>query len=153
VERFTEETAVRRAPKPIELFLDVFVYAPVGFLVEAPRLVPELVETGRQRLEAAAGMGRLAMYVGSRRLTGRGSSTTDAVRPPVASQERTESPVEVTEPETELPIAGYDQLAASQVVARLGDLDAGALAAVERYELAHRARRTVLSKVAQLRRG
>jgi hypothetical protein len=153
VERFTEEAVVRRASQPIKLFLDLFVYAPVGFLVEAPRLVPELVETGRQRLEAAAGLGRLAVHVGSHRLTGRGSSPSAAPRPPVAPPERTASPAAVVGPETDLPIAGYDQLAASQVVARLQDLDADDLAAVERYELAHRGRRTVLSKVAQLRRG
>jgi hypothetical protein len=129
----------------------VFVYAPVGFLVEAPRLVPELVETGRRRLEAAAGLGRLAVDVGSRRLTGRtdrGGPSHPATAPPL----RTEAPAAPPEPGADLPIAGYDQLAASQVVARLDDLDADDLAAVERYELAHRGRRTVLSKVAQLRR-
>jgi hypothetical protein len=143
---------VRRAPQPIELFLDVFVYAPVGFLVEAPRLVPELVETGRRRLEAAAGLGRLAVGVGSRRLTGRPSAGAPT-RARAASPSRPDAPAAAPAPGADLPIAGYDQLAASQVVARLDDLDADDLAAVERYELAHRSRRTVLSKVAQLRRG
>jgi hypothetical protein len=52
----------------------------------------------------------------------------------------------------ELAIPSYDSLAASQVVQRLEGLTADELEAVRRYELAHRARKTVLGKVAQLQR-
>ena len=52
-----------------------------------------------------------------------------------------------------LPIAGYDTLAASQVVARLEGLDTVALEAVRTYEAAHRNRKTILGKVAQLQRA
>jgi hypothetical protein len=51
----------------------------------------------------------------------------------------------------DLPIAGYDSLSASQVVGRLATLTADELDAVEYYESAHRSRRTILAKVAQLR--
>jgi hypothetical protein len=50
-----------------------------------------------------------------------------------------------------LAIPGYDSLAASQVVQRLAGLSAEELAAVEAYESAHRARRTILTRVDQLR--
>jgi hypothetical protein len=50
-----------------------------------------------------------------------------------------------------LPIEGYDSLAASQVVLRLGSLTQTELGAVYAYESANRARRTILGKVAQLR--
>lgn len=50
----------------------------------------------------------------------------------------------------ELPIEGYDHLAASQVVDRLPALTPGELDAVAAYELAHRHRQSVLAKVAQL---
>ena len=68
-----------------------------------------------------------------------------------------EIPVEVLGPEDDgdeatLAIPSYDQLAASQVVARLAGLDAAELAEIEAYEQAHRARRTVLSRISQLRR-
>ena len=66
-----------------------------------------------------------------------------------------EIPVEVLGPdgdEASLAIPSYDQLAASQVVARLAGLDATELAEIEAYEQGHRARRTVLSKISQLRR-
>ena len=49
-----------------------------------------------------------------------------------------------------LAIPGYDSLSASQVVQRLGGLSSEELAAVGAYESAHRARRTVLTRVSQL---
>ena len=49
-----------------------------------------------------------------------------------------------------LPIPGYDQLSASQVVERLEGLAAGELDAVRNYEVAHRNRSTILGKIAQL---
>lgn len=50
-----------------------------------------------------------------------------------------------------LAIPGYDSLSALQVVQRLPGLSPEELAAVEAYELAHRARRTILSRISQLR--
>jgi hypothetical protein len=51
---------------------------------------------------------------------------------------------------TGLAIPGYDSLAASQVVPRLAGLSPEELAAVGAYESAHRARRTILTRVRQL---
>jgi len=53
-------------------------------------------------------------------------------------------------PVLELPIEGYDSLAASQVVMRLASLTADELEAVRRHEASHRARRTILGKISQL---
>jgi len=52
---------------------------------------------------------------------------------------------------TELAIPGYDTLSASQVVPRLEGLSADELEAVRAYEEAHRARKTVLTRIDQLR--
>jgi len=49
-----------------------------------------------------------------------------------------------------LPIPDYDELSASQVVERLEGLDHDSLELIRRYEAAHRARNTVLGKIAQL---
>jgi hypothetical protein len=49
-----------------------------------------------------------------------------------------------------LAIPGYDSLAASQVVPRLAGLSPEELTAVGAYETAHRARRTILTRVRQL---
>ena len=54
------------------------------------------------------------------------------------------------EPVDELPIEGYESLAASQVVLRLGSLTSDELKAVQSYEYSHRARRTILGKINQL---
>lgn len=51
---------------------------------------------------------------------------------------------------TDLPIPDYDNLSASQVVPRLEDLAEDELEAVRHYESAHRARMTILSRIAQL---
>ena len=51
---------------------------------------------------------------------------------------------------TDLAIPDYDGLSASHVVNRLAGLTATELEAVRSYEAAHRGRKTILSKVAQL---
>ena len=53
-------------------------------------------------------------------------------------------------PVDELAIIDYDNLAASQVVPRLGGLSPDELEAVRRYEAAQRGRKTILNKIAQL---
>jgi hypothetical protein len=50
----------------------------------------------------------------------------------------------------ELPIPGYDLLSATQVIERLDGLAPSELLAVKTYELSHRARTTILGKIAQL---
>lgn len=51
-----------------------------------------------------------------------------------------------------LAIVDYDSLAASQVVPRLAALKADQLENVRQYELAHRGRKTILGRIAQLQR-
>ena len=52
-----------------------------------------------------------------------------------------------------LAIPDYDSLAPSQVVPLLAGLEPDELEAVRLYEAAHRARRTILSRVAQLQQS
>lgn len=49
-----------------------------------------------------------------------------------------------------LAIPGYDTLSASQIVPRLDALRPGELEAIRAHEVAHRGRRTILSRIAQL---
>jgi hypothetical protein len=49
-----------------------------------------------------------------------------------------------------LAITDYDSLSASQVVPRLEGLADTELAAVRDYEAAHRGRKTILNRIAQL---
>src|SRR5262249_17315111 len=48
------------------------------------------------------------------------------------------------------PIPGYDVLSASQVIERLEGLSPDSLERIRVYELAHRARRTILASIDQL---
>jgi hypothetical protein len=153
---------VRRTARTLA---DVFVFAPAGFLIEAPHLVPELIETGRGRLAGIPGFRALGELGSPRRREEegkrsgrvrrarprRGAAETDPVSP--ASTGDVPTDVASATEGLDLPIPGYDQLAASQIVARLGDLDDADLEVVEQYEQAHRARRTVLNKIAQLQKA
>lgn len=58
--------------------------------------------------------------------------------------------VPVEDPDVELAIADFDSLAASQVIPRLPGLSGAELEAVRNYEAAHRGRKTVLNRIAQL---
>lgn len=49
---------------PIDQALDVFVYAPLGFLFSARETVPQLAEKGRQYVAAARAMGEFALGQG-----------------------------------------------------------------------------------------
>ncbi len=54
---------------------------------------------------------------------------------------------------TELPLHGYESLAASQVVARLSRLAPDELELIRAFEIGHRGRRTILGKIDQLLAG
>lgn len=155
---------------PIEQLVDVVLFAPLGFALEVRRRLPELAAEGRQHAEQqvrlarfvgkfAVSMGRQQVVRQVRQLTGR--STRPDVMPPAAAPARavtTSTPpaieagtVDVPSAE-DLPLAGYDTLAASQVVARLGDLTPAELDLVRRYEEGTRRRRTILGRIDQLER-
>jgi hypothetical protein len=164
-------THVGDRPDPVRRLVDVAVYAPIGLAAMARDHLPEIVETGRervrQRLTVARFIGQLVVQQSrievSKRLesqpatssprvpahaSGSAEPAVDEVAKPSPS---VEPPVPSPPPVDSLPIADYESLAASQVVARLGGLDHDDLDAIEAFERAHRNRRTVLGKVDQLR--
>jgi hypothetical protein len=49
---------------PIEQALDVFVFAPLGFVLSARKTIPELAEKGREYAAAAKAMGQFAIGQG-----------------------------------------------------------------------------------------
>jgi len=50
---------------PIDQALDVFVFLPLGFVLEFPRSIPRYIERGRQQLDAVKRIGRETMPAGS----------------------------------------------------------------------------------------
>ncbi|MGI8983052.1 MAG: hypothetical protein ACR2HM_00720 [Acidimicrobiales bacterium] len=156
---------------PGEQLLDLLVYAPLGLVLEALDLVPKLAEKGRQRMggqvTAARMIGELAVRQGQRRADtalkrlrehpreGAGGpdagprTPTNGRRP--AAPERGAGAATPAPEAGELAIPGYDTLSASQVVPRLEGLTPAELDAVGAYEQATRGRKTVLTRIDQLR--
>ena len=136
----------RRAP--IGRIVDLAVAVPTCTLVAARRAVPLVARVGT--LGAARVVGRVSEAVHDLR-----QDDDDTTVDSPASTEPATDAVDAPEPaETvtsdDLPIEGYDDLAARQVVARLASLDRGDLARVEVYEREHRNRSTVLGKISML---
>lgn len=164
---------------PLEQLLDVLVYAPLGIALEARELLPRLVEKGRRRLggqvKVARMVGELAVRQGQKRAenalerlrqqqaAGRPAGARPADTPGNGSESPARSRVVPERPShpparggaedgaSGLAIPGYDTLSASQVLPRLEGLSAAELEAVRAYEEGTRARKTVLSRIDQLR--
>ena len=131
--------------QPIDRLIDLAVAVPSCALVATRRAVPLAARIG---------------VAGTVRLVERVSATVSELRPDAdeAAADLVEA-VEHPEPDTgtpesvpasDLPIEGYDDLAARQVVDRLATLDPADLARIEIYEREHRSRSTVLGKIAML---
>ena len=159
--------------KPLEQAVELVVFAPIGFALEAKRLLPSFVERGRQQVNMAKMVGQFAVAhgqtTGKQRLGkvqeqaesllaefGLGASVSEpapAMDPARDQPAHPPAPAPVVRSSaaaSELPIADYDSLAASQVIPRLEGLDPAGVEAVRSYELAHRGRKTILGKIAQL---
>ena len=186
---------------PLRRILDLFVYAPIGLVAVATAELPQLIASGRSKVDNQL---TVAKFIGKMAVTQAklevGRRLDDAERARQAASEPSASPAAPTDstdstgsadpsatagvaasgiddlstaslPEAiielvadspllavadgsdpaVLPIDGYDSLAASQVVGRLGTLTDAELDAIKAYETAHRARRTILGKINQLR--
>jgi hypothetical protein len=164
--------------RPVEQAVEYALYAPLGFALEAKRLLPTFVARGRAQVQMAKMVGRFAVTQGEKeakvRLT-RAQDQAEAVLAELGLRGASSAPIETTvaapardEPvdrsaastqarssaaAAELPIADYDSLAASQVIPRLEGLEPAELEAVRRYETQHRGRKTILGKIAQLQGG
>jgi hypothetical protein len=166
---------------PLDQVLEAAIYAPIGFAMEAKRLLPEFVERGRQQVNMAKMVGQFAVNhgqaVASKRVSklqeqadallhefGIGvaepspsdaQATSPAPTPqggapePAPPAHDAPTPADAPAPDA-LPISNYDSLAASQVIPRLDGLARDELEAVRAYEAAHRGRKTILGKIAQL---
>lgn len=172
---------------PLDQAIDVLLYAPLGFALEARTLLPQMVDRGRQHVSMARTLGQFAVQQGqieankrlerahvqaSSILSDLGLVPDEAVparsraaRPPAARTPaaRTRADAVAREPAPATPgpvadgpavddlaVAGYDSLAASQVIPRLKGLSVAELEDVRAYEAAGRGRKTILNRIAQL---
>ena len=169
---------------PVDHALDLFVYAPLGFALDAKALLPKLIDRGHDQVKnqvtMARMMGQFAVQQGQSEATKHlskvqeqaataladlglvGKAPAEPVAPapapapvvtsaPAASAApKPASPKAPTPSSVSLAIPDYDSLAASQVIPRLAGLAVAELEAVRTYESAHRGRKTILNKIAQL---
>jgi len=175
---------------PAEQAVEMIIYAPIGFALEARKLLPTFVDRGRQQVQMARMIGKFAVgqgqieagkrlsraqtqaqrqanaILGELGLTGddHAADKRDTVISPVSSPSSATpdhvapSPTpgtavqreQASAASSELAIAEYDSLAASQVIPRLNGLGADELEALRVYESGHRGRKTILGRIAQL---
>ena len=152
---------------PVDRVIDLVIAVPVSIVAAARQLMP--VRVTRLEHRVARDLERIVRYAKRaapsmpRRSGGAAPSTAtiehDAARAgradtgPAAVDAREigeASAIAVEVPALELPIEGYDQLSARQIVDRLGALTGPELALVEQHEQQHRRRQTVLLRIAQL---
>jgi len=161
--------------KPIvERAIELMVYAPIGLAMFArdvgPTLLGQFVERGKARVDElqkqvenqvlqARIMGQFAVAEGERRIKreveqrfGR-EDPVPAPRVEAHPAAPTRASGNGSRPKADasgLPIQDYDELSASQVVARLAGLSGEELDAVRVYEESQRQRRTILTRIEQL---
>jgi hypothetical protein len=159
---------------PVEQAMDLFFFAPLGLLLNADEVIPQLIERGRQQVNMARMIGPFAVQQGqamagktvakvqeqAAELTGRRAPKAAKAAPKPAHTAPAHTPP-ATRPAARpaastaphvgtLAIPDYESLSASQVVPRLEGLSHAELDAVRGYEAAHRGRKTILNKIAQL---
>jgi hypothetical protein len=163
---------------PIDQALDLLVYLPIGFVFELPRSIPRFIERGRRELHANSRLTETsnlldpryrldraqAHAVSTLRALGVLSQSEPPEPPPPPASEAEQgvdtapvsapvgAPLEAVDPDS-LAIPGYESLSASQVMPRLESLSPTEREQVRTYEQAHRARKTILNKIAQLQRA
>ena len=135
-----------------ERLLDLLVYAPLGLALEAKELVPKLAERGRGQVALT----RLAGTVAAQRGQAEASKLIDELSGALAMFLGGDSPSAAAKPgdisdAEDLPIVGYADLTAVEIVRLLAELDDDGLDVIEAFELANRNRTTVLSRIRQRR--
>lgn len=136
----------RRAP--IDRLVDLAVAVPTCTLVAVRRAVPLVARVGT--LGTARLIGRVSEAVHERRRHDDLEHIVDDAFAEASVTEADATAVVETISVDELPVDGYDDLAARQVVDRLDDLDPADLGRIETYEREHRNRSTVLGKISIL---
>lgn len=134
--------------------LDILVYAPIGLALEARELIPKLADRGRGQVALT----RLAGKVAGQRGQGEARKLLDQaveVVGTVLSGEAGDPPIHDEEildltSDDGLPIVDYDEMSAPELLPFLSPLSSDELAAVLRYEQAHRSRATVINRIRQL---
>ncbi len=123
--------------------IETLVFAPIGLGAKFVDDAPGALRRVRQELSNARFIGRLTVEQGAARLRERADEQP-------AGSPRDRDAVEPAGERGTLPIEGYDEMPAIEIVALLETLTTAQREVVAEHEAAHRRRRTVLGKIAQL---
>jgi len=129
----------------VDQALDAFVYAPLGLLLEARDLIPKMADRGRGQVALARLAGRVAQN--QRRSAGHRDPETGTPQPNTAPDNGATS---ASTDDEGLPIEGYDDLSAPQIIPMLESLSADELSTILAHEADHRSRATVVNRIRQL---
>jgi hypothetical protein len=152
------------APDPsilVRAAVDVLVFAPLGFGAMLVEDAPAAVGRARRELSNARFLGRITLGQGLAQVRSRlepvpqrdaevATGDTGATADPAEITEESDVEADHELSAGELALPDYDTLPAIDIVAKLQNLSPTDRDAIERYEAAHRKRRTVLGKLAQL---
>jgi hypothetical protein len=155
---------------PVDRVIDLVVAVPVSIVAAARQLMPVRVTRLEHRvardLDLIVRYAKRAVPSRARRFRSHDAGPTTTITSAERSVADTEGvgiawgDAEIERVETdaalagaavdELPIEGYDQLSARQIVDRLGALTSSELALIEEHEQRRRRRQTILLRIAQL---
>jgi hypothetical protein len=151
--------------RPIDQWMDLFVYAPVGLVYEYQEVLPKLIKRGKSQVQIAKLLGTMAAKQGQRVVNSRLEDVIDGATSGVAqgitdigsrvglapesptTRSDSDRALESAGDDPPLPIVGYNDLTAKQIIGLLGDLDPAQRARIGAYEAAHRGRKTVMAKL------
>lgn len=160
------------AVDPVEHLLDLFLYAPIGLVSKGADALPELAKRGRTQATNARVVGQFAL--GATNAKARSSladaeqhlhaflkivadaasparSNSSATKTEASDQEQVSSESDAAA-SIDAVISGYDSLTAAQVLPLLADLSPQQCDLLDAYERSHRARKTILNRLRQLRK-
>lgn len=146
----------RRRENGLQRLLELGLYAPVGLISEFSRLLPELVESGRKRVEFNSSLGRATLrniaraasdaptgHAGARKEQTKASSRQSASD--AHMRQRDGSPVI---PLVDPQVAGYADMTAKEVIKVLSNCDEATLRWVSNSESTGKNRVTVMRALA-----
>ena len=135
-----------------ERLLDLFVYAPLGLALEAKEMIPKLAERGRGQVALTRLAGTVAAQRGQAEASKVIAEISDALASFLGGEPAGAAPAPSETESDDLPIAGYAELTAVEIVRLIAELDDHDLDVIESFEREHRNRSTVLNRIRQ-RRG
>lgn len=156
----------------VEHLLDLFLYAPIGLVSKGAEALPEFAKRGRTQATNARVVGQFALGATNAKVR---ASLTDAeqhlhaflkIVADAASPARSSASASESEASDESHVSSesedsasvdavireYDSLTAAQIVPLLADLSQEQLELLDAYEQSHRARKTILNRLRQLRK-